>query len=42
MGIPLQLGSMFLSGQIWDYTTLGFGFSVGIFGTVAFMWLPYL
>jgi cytochrome c oxidase subunit 3 len=33
VAITLLLGVTFLIGQLWDYTTLGFGISDGIFGT---------
>ena len=32
--ITLALGVLFLSGQIYDYSTLGFGIADGVFGTV--------
>jgi cytochrome c oxidase subunit 3 len=33
VGLTLALGVIFLIGQVYDYTTLGFGISDGIFGT---------
>jgi cytochrome c oxidase subunit 3 len=33
-GITLGLGILFLAGQLYDYSTLGFGISDGAFGTV--------
>jgi cytochrome c oxidase subunit 3 len=33
-GITLLLGILFLSGQLYDYSELGFGISDGVFGTV--------
>jgi cytochrome c oxidase subunit 3 len=32
--VTLLLGALFLSGQAYDYTQLGFGISDGVFGTV--------
>lgn len=32
--VTLSLGILFLSGQAYDYTVLGFGISDGVFGTV--------
>ncbi|MEK6192168.1 MAG: cytochrome c oxidase subunit 3 [Chloroflexota bacterium] len=32
--VTLGLGLVFLAGQIYDYTTLGFGISDGVYGTV--------
>ncbi len=32
--ITLGLGILFLSGQLYDYSQLGFGISDGVFGTV--------
>jgi Heme/copper-type cytochrome/quinol oxidase, subunit 3 len=34
VGFTLLLGVLFLLGQLYDYSTLGFGISDGIFGTV--------
>ncbi len=34
LAITLLLGVTFLIGQVYDYTTLGFGISDGVFGTV--------
>ena len=33
-GITLALGILFLAGQLYDYSQLGFGISDGVFGTV--------
>jgi cytochrome c oxidase subunit 3 len=33
-GITLVLGILFLAGQLYDYSQLGFGISDGVFGTV--------
>ena len=33
IGITLVLGILFLIGQVYDYATLGFGISDGVFGT---------
>ncbi len=33
-GITLALGVLFLAGQLYDYSQLGFGISDGVFGTV--------
>ena len=33
-GITLGLGVLFLAGQLYDYSTLGFGIADGVFGTV--------
>ena len=33
-GITLALGVLFLAGQLYDYSQLGFGVSDGVFGTV--------
>jgi cytochrome c oxidase subunit 3 len=33
-GITLGLGILFLAGQLYDYSQLGFGLSDGVFGTV--------
>src|SRR3990170_3132067 len=33
IGVTLLLGVLFLAGQIYDYTQLGFGLGSGIFGT---------
>jgi cytochrome c oxidase subunit 3 len=33
VGLTLALGVLFLIGQLYDYTTLGFGINDGIFGT---------
>ena len=33
LGVTLLLGILFLAGQIYDYTQLGFGLGSGIFGT---------
>jgi cytochrome c oxidase subunit 3 len=32
-GITLALGALFLAGQLYDYSVLGFGISDGVFGT---------
>lgn len=32
--VTLGLGLVFLAGQVYDYTTLGFGISDGVYGTV--------
>lgn len=32
--VTLGLGLLFLAGQVYDYTTLGFGISDGVYGTV--------
>jgi cytochrome c oxidase subunit 3 len=32
--VTLGLGILFLAGQVYDYTTLGFGISDGVYGTV--------
>ncbi|HUG94694.1 MAG TPA: cytochrome c oxidase subunit 3 [Pleomorphomonadaceae bacterium] len=32
--VTLGLGIVFLAGQVYDYTTLGFGISDGVYGTV--------
>jgi cytochrome c oxidase subunit 3 len=32
--VTLGLGMLFLAGQVYDYTTLGFGISDGVYGTV--------
>lgn len=34
LGVTLALGILFLAGQAYDYTVLGFGISDGVFGTV--------
>jgi cytochrome c oxidase subunit 3 len=34
LAITLGLGIVFLAGQVYDYTTLGFGISDGVYGTV--------
>ena len=34
VGITLGLGVLFLAGQLYDYSQLGFGISDGVFGTV--------
>lgn len=34
--VTLSLGILFLAGQLYDYTTLGFGISDGVYGTVFF------
>ena len=34
LGVTLALGILFLAGQAYDYTLLGFGISDGVFGTV--------
>jgi cytochrome c oxidase subunit 3 len=34
LAVTLLLGVVFLAGQIYDYTQLGFGISDGVFGTV--------
>jgi len=34
LGITLALGILFLIGQLYDYATLGFGVSSGVYGTV--------
>ncbi len=33
VGITLLLGVLFLAGQLYDYSTLGFGIDSGVFGT---------
>ena len=33
VGLTLALGALFLMGQLYDYSTLGFGINDGIFGT---------
>lgn len=34
LGVTLVLGILFLIGQLYDYSTLGFGVSSGVYGTV--------